>query len=115
MTGVTKCMLRMQEKQAATRSRIEDLNFEEKTKNKLVWDQKTVEYINKLPVAKYYEAKTEDDNSTMCTICQDEYQDDTDVLCLPCTHLFHETCIKSWLGKSTQCPNCRTKAIFNNL
>ena len=48
MTGVTKCMLRMQEKQAATRSRIEDLNFEEKTKNKLVWDQKTVEYINKL-------------------------------------------------------------------
>jgi len=48
MTNITKCMLRMQEKQAETRSRIDDLNFEEKIQNKLVWDNKTIEYVNKL-------------------------------------------------------------------
>ena len=77
----------------------------------------SIELIGKLPLAKYIEAKTdeENENSTMCTICQDDYQDETEVLCLPCTHLFHDGCIKDWLAKSTQCPNCRssiTKSDF---
>ena len=71
-----------------------------------------VEYINKLPTAKFSEAKIdgddENENSLMCTVCQEEYDDDTEILCLPCTHLFHGKCIKSWLENSKDCPNCRT-------
>jgi len=48
MPSVTKCMLRMQEKQAQTRSRMDDLNFEQKIQNKLTWDNTTIEYVNKL-------------------------------------------------------------------
>ena len=70
------------------------------------------EYKKKLPKSKYKDAKTDDDdNSFMCTICQEEYNDETEVLCLPCTHLFHEKCIDGWLGKSIECPNCRSNII----
>lgn len=70
------------------------------------------EYRNKLPKAKYKEAKTDDDeNSFMCTICQEEYSDEIEVICLPCTHLFHEKCINGWLNKSVECPNCRSNII----
>lgn len=62
----------------------------------------------KLPKALYKDAKTDDENSFMCTICQEEYSDNTQVLCLPCTHLFHEKCIDEWFNKSTECPNCRS-------
>ena len=67
------------------------------------------EHRKKLPKSKYKDAKTDDDdNSFMCTICQEEYHDETEVICLPCTHLFHEKCVDGWLRKSVECPNCRS-------
>lgn len=63
-----------------------------------------------LPIALFKDAKTEnenDENSSLCTICQDEYSDDTEVLCLMCTHLFHKHCIYNWFKTSKYCPNCR--------
>jgi hypothetical protein len=63
-----------------------------------------------LPIALFKDARTEnenDENSSLCTICQDEYSDDTEVLCLMCTHLFHKHCIYNWFKTSKFCPNCR--------
>ncbi|CAG5036841.1 unnamed protein product [Parnassius apollo] len=38
-----------------------------------------------------------------CTICLDN----TNVVTLPCTHLFHYTCIKPWFMINQICPTCR--------
>lgn len=40
-----------------------------------------------------------------CCICLGEMTTAT-VLTLPCSHVFHEGCIESWLERQTSCPYC---------
>ena len=42
-----------------------------------------------------------------CLICLDDYQLNENVCYLPCFHLFHSDCIKSWVRKSNKCPLCK--------
>ncbi|XP_069152470.1 E3 ubiquitin-protein ligase MPSR1-like [Solanum lycopersicum] len=42
-----------------------------------------------------------------CLICLDELGEETDVLRLPCSHMFHAECITKWLQNSHYCPLCR--------
>lgn len=42
-----------------------------------------------------------------CTVCLEEFADREAVLRLPCAHLFHGRCIRTWLQHDRRCPNCR--------
>ncbi|XP_055802326.1 uncharacterized protein LOC129871438 [Solanum dulcamara] len=42
-----------------------------------------------------------------CLVCLDEIGEETQVLRLPCSHMFHGECITKWLEKSHYCPLCR--------
>ncbi|XP_055802055.1 RING-H2 finger protein ATL66-like [Solanum dulcamara] len=42
-----------------------------------------------------------------CMVCLDELGEETQVLRLPCSHMFHAECIIKWLEKSHYCPLCR--------
>lgn len=45
-------------------------------------------------------------------VCSEELETGTSVLWLPCSHVFHERCIRQWLtGFSNTCPTCRAVAI----
>lgn len=46
-----------------------------------------------------------DNNSDDCAICWDEMETARK---LPCGHLFHNSCLQSWLEQDTSCPICRT-------
>ncbi|KAG8363035.1 hypothetical protein BUALT_BualtUnG0011500 [Buddleja alternifolia] len=48
------------------------------------------------------------DNGT-CSICLEDFPSngDSDGACMPCSHTFHEDCIKKWLRTSHYCPVCR--------
>jgi len=49
-------------------------------------------------------------NSDFCTICQENYSDDSQLKILPCGHFFHCDCIEPWLlNCSNLCPICRKK------
>ncbi|XP_055802056.1 probable E3 ubiquitin-protein ligase ZFP1 [Solanum dulcamara] len=39
-----------------------------------------------------------------CLVCLDEIGEETQVLRLPCSHMFHGECITKWLEKSHYCP-----------
>jgi len=55
------------------------------------------------------------DNQRMCTICQDEYQDGQIIRRLNnCTHLYHKSCIDTWLTDHRTCPQCRTNVVRGN-
>lgn len=44
-------------------------------------------------------------NSDDCAICWDKMETARK---LPCGHLFHNSCLRSWLEQDTSCPTCRT-------
>lgn len=45
-----------------------------------------------------------------CNICLEEYNDDENILILPCKDYYHKDCIGQWLGKnSNKCPLCKTQ------
>ena len=46
-------------------------------------------------------------DNKQCLICLDDYQIDENICYLPCFHLFHSICIKSWIKKSNKCPLCK--------
>ena len=42
-----------------------------------------------------------------CEVCQFAYEDEDQVMMLPCSHYFHTPCISRWLEIKTTCPKCR--------
>ena len=44
---------------------------------------------------------------TICSICQDEVEEGQEVLKLHCRHVYHTTCVVSWLQSHNTCPLCR--------
>ncbi|KAL0460146.1 UNVERIFIED_CONTAM: E3 ubiquitin-protein ligase SGR9, amyloplastic [Sesamum latifolium] len=47
-----------------------------------------------------------------CSICLEELLkgEVTEVIRLPCSHIYHEICILKWLGKKQTCPYCRANS-----
>ncbi|XVF28206.1 hypothetical protein REPUB_Repub15cG0009300 [Reevesia pubescens] len=44
-----------------------------------------------------------------CPICLEELAVGLQAACMPCSHVFHELCIATWLNKKKRCPCCRFK------
>jgi hypothetical protein len=42
-----------------------------------------------------------------CPICSEDFAVGNEVLQLPCTHIYHETCVVPWLDMKKTCPICR--------
>lgn len=42
-----------------------------------------------------------------CSVCMDDVHVGTEVVMLPCSHWFHETCASAWLSEHNTCPICR--------
>ncbi|KAK1263270.1 E3 ubiquitin-protein ligase RING1 [Acorus gramineus] len=55
-----------------------------------------------------YEGKDGDDVDD-CRVCFDDFIVGSEVMRMPCGHLFHRDCILKWLEKSGVCPMCRLK------
>lgn len=45
-------------------------------------------------------------NDLDCTICQEDLCQEK-VTSLPCGHIFHKRCIRTWLKRKATCPTCR--------
>jgi hypothetical protein len=48
-----------------------------------------------------------EDASKECNVCLDTYASDRSAVKLPCGHVFHRSCIETWLAESGICPVCR--------
>ncbi|KFY28939.1 hypothetical protein V493_02639 [Pseudogymnoascus sp. VKM F-4281 (FW-2241)] len=66
------------------------------------------EAIASLPKKKIDKEMLGQEGKAECSVCMDEVVLDEEVVALPCTHWFHETCVKAWLSEHNTCPICRT-------
>jgi len=49
----------------------------------------------------------EDKDSRTCVICLQDFEEGARVRRLGCLHLFHVTCVDTWLNRNRFCPVCR--------
>ena len=47
-----------------------------------------------------------------CTICLENFIKFDKIINLSCLHMFHDSCIKTWLKKNDYCPICKNKIEF---
>lgn len=50
-----------------------------------------------------------EDSGTDCPICLEELAVGSEAACMPCSHVFHDLCLTSWLNMKKRCPCCRFK------
>ena len=43
----------------------------------------------------------------MCIICLGEFNSEDIIKKIFCEHIFHESCLKTWINQSVKCPICK--------
>jgi hypothetical protein len=71
----------------------------------------TEDQIKELPSGPYKDVKKSDRvDSTQCGMSLEDFEEDTNILLLPCHHAFNYEYIKRWLTEnSNKCPTCRAE------
>ncbi|XP_062020473.1 probable E3 ubiquitin-protein ligase RHY1A [Rosa rugosa] len=49
-----------------------------------------------------------------CSICLESFMDGEELICLPCAHRFHTTCLGPWVRIRGDCPYCRRAIIVDS-
>ncbi|KAL5768750.1 hypothetical protein ACOSP7_015292 [Xanthoceras sorbifolium] len=49
----------------------------------------------------------------VCTVCMEDFQSGFRGKQVPCGHLYHESCIATWISLNNSCPLCRSQCIIS--
>ena len=71
--------------------------------------------FNSLPENEIEDSSKLPEDQRNCVICLGDFQDKEHIIRLPCLHVFHSECVKSWLGSHNSCPTCKFELTFENL
>ena len=65
------------------------------------------EILDNIEISKIKDVGKLDNDKKKCTICLEDYVNGDDSIALPCIHIFHANCIKTWLKNQNTCPICK--------
>lgn len=66
------------------------------------------EKLNTIPITKFTKKPdTKPGEEEKCPICLVDLENHEEIRCLPCKHIFHPSCIDTWLVKNSACPICK--------
>ncbi|KAJ8762377.1 hypothetical protein K2173_007535 [Erythroxylum novogranatense] len=65
--------------------------------------------LEKLKAESFRTNSGETDQYDDCVICLEDFSGDQFLTKMPCSHVFHQSCIFDWLERSNACPLCRGK------
>ena len=69
-------------------------------------------FLDSLEINKIKDVNKLDDDKKKCTICLEEYVNGDESIILPCIHLFHANCIKTWMENNKTCPLCNSEIKY---
>ncbi|KAF7126315.1 hypothetical protein RHSIM_Rhsim11G0154900 [Rhododendron simsii] len=50
--------------------------------------------------------------SRECSICLESFVEGDELMCLPCAHRFHSSCLDPWVRTCGDCPYCRRGVVY---
>ena len=65
--------------------------------------------IRNYPITKIKNPRKLSENKKKCLICLENFKKGDNSIVLPCIHIFHSECIKTWMKKKNSCPLCKNK------
>jgi hypothetical protein len=68
--------------------------------------------FDNLVVAKIKDVEKLDNEKKQCAICLENYVNGDESIALPCIHIFHANCIKTWLRSHNNCPSCKREIKY---
>jgi E3 ubiquitin-protein ligase synoviolin len=81
----------------------------QKALNDVIQSRRAVHAMNHLfPLASADELTQGD---ATCIICREEMTVESGAKKLPCNHIFHPNCLRSWFQRQQTCPTCRTDIL----
>ena len=64
--------------------------------------------LSKIPITKFQKkADVKAGEEEKCPICLIDLEHNEEIRSLPCKHIFHPSCIDTWLVKNSSCPICK--------
>ena len=69
--------------------------------------------LDNMEISKMKNIEKLDTDKKKCTICLENYQNGDDTIALPCIHIFHADCIKTWLKNNITCPICKNEIKYD--
>ncbi|KAK6022188.1 zinc finger, C3HC4 type, partial [Ostertagia ostertagi] len=80
-----------------------------KAVNDVILSRRAINAMNNLfPIVSAEDLATMD---ATCIICRDEMTPESTPKRLPCGHVFHTHCLRSWFQRQQTCPTCRTDIL----
>ena len=70
---------------------------------------KRTDEIIDFPIIKYTDFEDKSNYDIKCTICLDEFENESNISLTECRHIFHTDCIKEWVRYKKECPVCRNE------
>ena len=70
------------------------------------------EIFDNLVISKIKDVEKLDNEKKQCAICLENYVKGDESIALPCIHIFHAKCIKTWLTSHNNCPSCKVEIKY---
>ncbi|KAL4465965.1 hypothetical protein ABPG74_004202 [Tetrahymena malaccensis] len=70
--------------------------------------------ITNLPTVTFSKEQVKEETLCECSVCKDEFTEGEQLVKMPCNHLYHSSCLVTWLKMHNSCPTCRHELPTDN-
>ena len=99
----------------SNRPRLEDPFSEQEKEEENKIKNEIEEILKYIPIIKIKEQNDLIKNKNQCMICLSNYRLGDKQYILPCFHIFHSRCLKTWMFQKRYCPICKFDISLESL